>query len=221
MSEPRLSRPAAARRSHGDRRLCAGQERRRRASPRSTSCRRTNRRSARRRAAIEAFRAGADDLALYPDGSRARLREAIARRYGLDAGQIICGNGSDELSGAARARLSAARATKGSTASTASSNIRSPSAPPAATPVVADETRLHGGRRRAARQGDAEDARSSFSPIPTIRPAPICRSPRSSGCTRACRPTSLLVLDAAYAEYVTRNDYAAGHRTGLDHARTS
>src|SRR5471032_1915136 len=47
--------------------------------------------------AVEAFRSVADHLALYPDGSASRLREAIARRYGLDAAQIICGNGSDDL----------------------------------------------------------------------------------------------------------------------------
>src|ERR1700735_4501628 len=47
--------------------------------------------------AIDAFRSVADHLALYPDGSASRLREAIARRYGLDSGQIICGNGSDDL----------------------------------------------------------------------------------------------------------------------------
>ena len=47
--------------------------------------------------AIEAFRANADQLAIYPDGSSRLLREAIAKRYGLDAEQIICGNGSDEL----------------------------------------------------------------------------------------------------------------------------
>ena len=47
--------------------------------------------------AIEAFRANADALASYPDGSSRRLREAIGRRFGLDPEQIICGNGSDEL----------------------------------------------------------------------------------------------------------------------------
>ena len=47
--------------------------------------------------AIEAFRANADQLAIYPDGSSRLLREAIAKRFGLDAEQIICGNGSDEL----------------------------------------------------------------------------------------------------------------------------
>src|SRR5260370_10206887 len=47
--------------------------------------------------AIEAFRSLADHLYLYPDGSASRVREAIGRRYGLDANQIVCGNGSDHL----------------------------------------------------------------------------------------------------------------------------
>ena len=49
------------------------------------------------RKAIEAVRALADSLELYPDGASTALREAIGRRYGLDPSRIICGNGSDEL----------------------------------------------------------------------------------------------------------------------------
>ena len=47
--------------------------------------------------AIEAVRALAERLELYPDGASTALREAIGRRYGLDPSRIICGNGSDEL----------------------------------------------------------------------------------------------------------------------------
>ncbi len=47
--------------------------------------------------AIEAFRSASDSLALYPDGSATALREAIATRYGLNAERIICGAGSDEI----------------------------------------------------------------------------------------------------------------------------
>ena len=36
-------------------------------------------------------------MATYPDGDHAGLRTAIASRYGLDAGRIMCGNGSDEI----------------------------------------------------------------------------------------------------------------------------
>ena len=48
-------------------------------------------------AATAAYRAAADNLELYPDGSAAILREAIAQRYGLAAERIVCGAGSDEL----------------------------------------------------------------------------------------------------------------------------
>ena len=47
--------------------------------------------------AMEAFTSTSDSLALYPDGSATALREAIATRYGLNADHIICGAGSDEI----------------------------------------------------------------------------------------------------------------------------
>ncbi|MDX7953311.1 histidinol-phosphate transaminase [Lichenihabitans sp. Uapishka_5] len=47
--------------------------------------------------AIAAFQAAAATLELYPEGSARRLREAIASRYGLDPARIICGCGSDDL----------------------------------------------------------------------------------------------------------------------------
>lgn len=46
-----------------------------------------------RQAAIDA----ASDLASYPDGGALALRDAIARKYDIDAKQIICGAGSDEV----------------------------------------------------------------------------------------------------------------------------
>ena len=69
---------------------------------------------------------------------------------------------------------------------------------------------LHRRRRRDPQAGDAAGPRSCSSPIRTIRPAPICRSTRSSACTAACRRTCCWCIDAAYAEYVRRNDYEAG-----------
>src|SRR5205823_8755912 len=47
--------------------------------------------------AIEAYRAAVHGLEFYPDGTATKLREAIAAKYGLDAGHILCGAGSDEL----------------------------------------------------------------------------------------------------------------------------
>ncbi|MET0531620.1 MAG: histidinol-phosphate transaminase [Microvirga sp.] len=46
--------------------------------------------------AVEAVRSF-DHLELYPDGSATKLREAIAAKYGLDPKRIVCGAGSDEL----------------------------------------------------------------------------------------------------------------------------
>ncbi|MBO0763805.1 MAG: aminotransferase class I/II-fold pyridoxal phosphate-dependent enzyme, partial [Hyphomicrobiaceae bacterium] len=47
--------------------------------------------------AIAAYKATAAHLDRYPDGASTALRNAIARRYGLDPVRIVCGAGSDEL----------------------------------------------------------------------------------------------------------------------------
>ena len=47
--------------------------------------------------AIEAYHEAAATLNRYPDGSQQALREAIGEVHGLDPQRIICGNGSDEL----------------------------------------------------------------------------------------------------------------------------
>lgn len=47
--------------------------------------------------AMEAYAAIAKDLHRYPDPNSTALREAIGARFGLDPARILCGNGSDEL----------------------------------------------------------------------------------------------------------------------------
>src|SRR5215469_15679990 len=47
--------------------------------------------------AVAAYRALTGELHRYPDGGSVELRAALARRYGLDAARIVCGTGSDEL----------------------------------------------------------------------------------------------------------------------------
>ncbi len=49
--------------------------------------------------ALEAYHAAAASIHRYPDGTQARLREAIAQVHGIDADRIVCGNGSEELIG--------------------------------------------------------------------------------------------------------------------------
>ncbi len=48
-------------------------------------------------AARQAYLSCAAKLEDYPDGSATMLREAIAAAHGLNAANIVCGNGSDEL----------------------------------------------------------------------------------------------------------------------------
>jgi len=47
--------------------------------------------------AMEAFRAAAAQLDIYPEGSSRVLRKALGEVHGLDPNLIVCGNGSDDL----------------------------------------------------------------------------------------------------------------------------
>lgn len=47
--------------------------------------------------AIQAMMESAREAHRYPDGGATALREAIGARFGLDPARIVCGNGSDEL----------------------------------------------------------------------------------------------------------------------------
>lgn len=49
--------------------------------------------------AVAAVEAALGDLNLYPDGSGFELRNALSVRYGIPMGQVVVGNGSDELIG--------------------------------------------------------------------------------------------------------------------------
>jgi histidinol-phosphate aminotransferase len=158
--------------------------------------------------AVEAFRSVADHLALYPDGSASRLREAIARRYGLDAAQIICGNGSDDL----LTLLAHAYLKPGDEGLyTQHGFLIHPVAIRAAgaTPVAAREVNL---------TVDVDAVLAKVTPRTKLVFIANPNNPTGTYISfaeikrlQAGLPAdALLVIDAAYAEYVTRNDYAAG-----------
>jgi histidinol-phosphate aminotransferase len=47
--------------------------------------------------AIAAFASAAQNLEIYPEGSSRLLREALGEVHGIDPARIVCGNGSDDI----------------------------------------------------------------------------------------------------------------------------
>ncbi|MBZ0208701.1 MAG: histidinol-phosphate transaminase [Hyphomicrobium sp.] len=158
--------------------------------------------------AIAAFREVAGELERYPDGSATSLRAAIAARYGLNPERIVCGAGSDEL----LTMLAHAYLGPGDEAIFTEHGFllyRIIVLSNGATPVVAPETnyRTDTGAilARVTERTKVVFLANPNNPTGTYVSFDEVRS------LRAQLPASvLLVLDAAYAEYVRRNDYEAG-----------
>lgn len=158
--------------------------------------------------AIEAFRQSAGQLELYPDGSASALREAIGDVHGINPSRILCGAGSDEvLSLLAYAFLSegdeAIYSQHGFLVYPIAINAAG------ATCVVAPETD-YTANVDAILSCVTEKTKMVFlanpnNPTGTYLPFSEIRR------LHAALPGDvILVLDAAYAEYVTKNDYEAG-----------
>lgn len=158
--------------------------------------------------AISAYKAAAHALELYPDGSATLLRNAIADRFGLRAENIVCGAGSDELLQLiAHAYLSPGDEAIYSQYGFLVYPIAIQSN--GATAVVAPENNyLANVDAILARVTPRTKMVFLANPNnPTGRYLPFSEVKR----LHAGLPGRvLLVLDAAYAEYVRRNDYEAG-----------
>lgn len=158
--------------------------------------------------AIEAYRSADAALERYPDGGATKLREAIGRRYGLNPARIICGAGSDEL----LTMLAHAYLGVGDEAIYTQHGFllyRIIILANGATPVVAPETGLRTDidaiLNRVTERTKMVFLANPNNPTGTYVSFDEIRS------LRAQLPSHvLLVLDAAYAEYVRRNDYEAG-----------
>jgi histidinol-phosphate aminotransferase len=159
-------------------------------------------------AAIAAYKNAAEGLEFYPDGSASELRDAIATRYGLKPENIICGAGSDEL----LQLLAHAYLAPGDEAVYSKYGFLVypiAIASNGAKAVIAEESEL---------TTDVDRMLSCVTPKtrivflanpnnPTGTYIPVAEVKRlHAGLPKDC----LLVLDAAYAEYVRRNDYEAG-----------
>jgi histidinol-phosphate aminotransferase len=158
--------------------------------------------------AIAAYRQVADHLEDYPDGAATALREAIGRAFGLDPGRIVCGAGSDDLLNLlARAYLQdgdeAIHTTHGflvypiATLGTG------------AKPVVAAETN-YTADVDAILAAVTERTRVIFIANPNNPTGTYLPFDEIKRLHRGLPPPVLLVLDAAYAEYVRHNDYESG-----------
>ncbi|GGK40771.1 histidinol-phosphate transaminase [Salinarimonas ramus] len=164
-------------------------------------------------AAIAAAKAAMDRLAVYPDGSASALRAAIARKYGLDAKRIVVGNGSDELL-EMLAQAYIGPGDEGLFSEHGFLVYRIAILTAGGTPVVAPErdytTDVDAILARVTERTRIVFLANPNNPTGTYLPFDEIRRLQA-----ALPPRVLLVLDAAYAEYVRRNDYASGLELAL------
>ena len=158
--------------------------------------------------AVEAFRTVGPDIHRYPEGSAARLRDAIGRRFGLDPARIVCGNGSDEI----LHLLAQGFAGPGTEVlHTRHGFLVYPIAARAsgATPVAAPETNLRTDVDALLARVN-ERTRIVFVANPNNPTGSYIPADEMARLHAGLPPHVLLVVDAAYAEYVTANDYSSG-----------
>ena len=158
--------------------------------------------------ALEAYRALDGLLYRYPDGGSSALTEAIGAVHGLEAARIVCGAGSDEL----LQLLTRAYAGPGDEVLfTEHGFLVYPIATRAvgATPVVVPERYLT-AEIDAILSRVTPRTRIVFLANPN-NPTGTYVSAAELKRLRAGLPAAvLLVIDAAYAEFVTATDYSAG-----------
>jgi histidinol-phosphate aminotransferase len=158
--------------------------------------------------AIAAYQAAAARLQDYPDGDVTELRAAIGRAFGLDPARILCGAGSDDLLNL----LAHAYLRDGDEVIySAHGFLMYPiyalghGAKPIAVPekdYTADVDAMLAAvtpRTRIVFLANPNNPTGTYVPFDAIKRL-----------QRKLPPHVILVLDAAYAEYVQRNDYEAG-----------
>jgi histidinol-phosphate aminotransferase len=158
--------------------------------------------------AIEAYRGAAEHLHDYPEGTARKLREAIGKSFGLDPARIVCGAGSDDMLNL----LAQAYLAPGDEAIYTAHGFRLyPIFTFAAggKPVVAEEKNYTADadsilakvtdRTRIVFLANPNNPTGTYMPFDEVKRL-----------RAALPPNVLLVLDAAYADYVGRNDYESG-----------
>lgn len=159
-------------------------------------------------AAVEAFKAAAASMHIYPEGSAAELRRAIGEAFGLNPDRIVCGNGSDEL----LHLLPQIYCAPGDEVLYSAHGFlvypivaRAASAIPVAAPEPELKADIDGLLARVTDKTKIVFLANPNNPTGSYNTGAELRRLRS-GLPKGC----LLVIDAAYADYVNRNDYESG-----------
>ena len=158
--------------------------------------------------AMAAYAKAAADLHRYPDGDTANLRKALGRHYGLDPARIVCGAGSDEiLNLLVRAYCGPGDELLYSQYGFLMYAINALGV--GATPVAAP-AREYGSDIDALLAAVTDKTRIVCLANPN-NPTGTYVSKDDVRRLHAGLPKNvLLIIDAAYAEYVSKNDYDSG-----------
>jgi histidinol-phosphate aminotransferase len=158
--------------------------------------------------AMAAFTALAGDIHRYPEGSAEVLREAIGQRHRLDPQRIVCGAGSDELI----ALLMRSYAGPGDEVLYSRHGfLMYPigALSVGATPIAAPECALTADVDALLECVTAR-TRIVFLANPNNPTGTYLGAAELARFHAALPPSVVLAIDAAYAEFVNRNDYEPG-----------
>ena len=158
--------------------------------------------------AMEAFRAAADHLEIYPEGSSKILRMALAEVHGIDPDRIVCGNGSDDL-------LHLLAQTYLGEGDEAVMNRYGFSVYPiitkaAGASIVMVEETDYTADVDALLAAVTEKTKVIWLANPNNPTGTYLSDSEVRRLHAGLRPDILLVIDSAYAEYVTAADYSVG-----------
>jgi histidinol-phosphate aminotransferase len=148
------------------------------------------------------------DVFRYPDGSTDKLRAAIGKRWGLDPARIVCGAGSDDL--IYQLCLSYGGPGRDIIMSAHGFSIYHIAGTYAGSRVIKVPERNLIADLDAMLAAVSPATRLVFLANPNNPTGSMVSAEAVARFRAALPPEVLLVLDAAYAEYVTHADYDAG-----------
>lgn len=157
-----------------------------------------------------AYLAAADDLNRYPDGNATALRAAIAEKYGFAAEQIVCGAGSDQLiSMIMRAYAGPGDEVVHSRHGFLMYSVAAKAV--GATPVAVDEKQLTTDIDAVIAAVTAK-TKIIMLANPNNPTGSLLPESEIARLIEKVPPHVVIVLDAAYAEYVEDASYNAGEK---------